>query len=69
MTSDLPLSQAQLCVHLGLDYRNVAAIAKYLGMTTHDYLQAKTGWRLYDERYYPPGVSLSAIAKRSRRTV
>jgi hypothetical protein len=58
-----PLSQQQLCIHFGMDYRQVAKIAKYLGMATHDYLQAKTGWRLYYERYYPPEMNLDEMIK------
>jgi hypothetical protein len=56
-----PFSQRQLCDYFEMDYREVAAIAKYLGMTTHDYLQAKTSWRLYQEQYYPPHMDFNQI--------
>jgi hypothetical protein len=54
-------TQQALCQHLEMDYRQVAKIAKYLGMATHDYLQAKTNWILYEEYYYPPGTSVQTI--------
>ena len=48
------IRQRQLCELLGLDYETVAASAKQLGLSTHAYLQQKTGWILKNELYYPP---------------
>ena len=48
------IRQRELCELLGLDYKTVAASAKQLGMSTHDYLQQETGWILKNELYYPP---------------
>ena len=65
--SELPISssmsQRSLCEQFGWEYRDVAKTAKYLGMATHDYLQAKTGWWLYLERYYPPEVGLQILRR------
>ena len=57
------VSQRSLCEQFGWEYRDVAKTAKYLGMATHDYLQAKTGWWLYLERYYPPEVGLQILRR------
>jgi len=59
MTSEPPASfrglrQRELCDRFGWNYREVAQTARQLGLSTHAYLQQKTGWRLQDERYYPP---------------
>lgn len=48
------LRQRELCDRFGWDYREVAQTARQLELSTHAYLQQKTGWRLQDERYYPP---------------
>lgn len=48
------LSQRQLCEHFGWDYKTIARTAKALGLSTHAYLQQKTGWNLVQEKYYPP---------------
>ena len=53
------LSQRQLCEHFGWDYRIIARTAKAQGLSTHAYLQQKTGWILKQERYYP--ISQSKI--------
>lgn len=50
------IRQKQLCEHLGLDYKTVAETAKRMGLSTHEYLQRKTGWILKDDLYYPPGT-------------
>ena len=54
MYSRTGISQRELCERLGLDYKAVAVSAKKLGLSTHAYLQQKTGWILKDELYYPP---------------
>ncbi|MEM1281498.1 MAG: hypothetical protein AAGG53_16090 [Cyanobacteria bacterium P01_H01_bin.152] len=48
------LRQRELCDRFGWNYREVAQAARQLGLTTHDYLPQKTGWRRQDELYYPP---------------
>ena len=48
------LSQKQLCEHFGWDYKAIARAAKDRGLSTHAYVQKKTGWILKQERYYPP---------------
>jgi len=48
------LRQRELCDRFGWDYREVARTARQLGLSTHTYLQQKTGWLLRAERYYPP---------------
>ena len=50
------LRQRQLCDRLMLNYREVAATAKQLKLSTHAYIQQKTGWILFEELYYPPGT-------------
>ncbi len=59
--TDFGITQQALCDRFGWSYRDVAKTAKYLGMTTHDYLQAKTGWLLRIERYYPRELGLSLL--------
>ena len=54
MYSRTGIRQRELCNLLGLDYKAVALSAKQLGLSTHAYLQQKTGWILKDELYYPP---------------
>lgn len=46
-------SQRQLCEYFGWDYRKIAQEAKAKGLSTHAYVQQKTGWILRQERYYP----------------
>ena len=58
MYSQSGIRKHQLCDLLGLDYKAVALSAKQLGLTTHDYLQQKTGWILKDELYYPPDTQV-----------
>lgn len=53
------IRQRQLCQRLGLDYKTVAATAKRMGLSTHEYLQQQTGWILRNELYYPPGTTFS----------
>ncbi len=48
------LSQKQLCEYFGWDYKAIAQEAKAKGLSTHAYIQQKTGWILRRERYYPP---------------
>ncbi len=48
------LRQRELCEYLGMNYREVAQIARNLGLSTHVYVQKQTGWRLHKELYYPP---------------
>ena len=48
------LRQKQLCERFGWRYRDIAHQAKSLGLSTHAYVQQKTGWRLIEELYYPP---------------
>lgn len=48
------LRQRELCDRLGLNYKKVATAAKQLGLSTHTYLQQRTGWQLRNEYYYPP---------------
>ena len=50
------LRQRELCDRLQLNYRGMAVIAKQLGLSTHEYIQQKTGWILFEELYYPPGT-------------
>lgn len=50
------LRQRELCDRLMLDYRDMAATAKQLRLSTHAYIQQKTGWILFEELYYPPGT-------------
>lgn len=59
MQSPQGIRQGQLCNQLGLDYKTVAAAAKAMGLSTHDYLQQQTGWILKDELYYPPGTTFT----------
>ena len=54
MSSRTGIRQRELCELLGLDYKAVALSAKKLGLSTHAYLQQKTGWILKNELYYPP---------------
>ncbi len=58
MSSRTGIRQRELCDLLGLDYKTVAVSAKQLGLSTHAYLQQKTGWILKDELYYPPHTQL-----------
>jgi len=53
------LRPRELCDHFGWDYREVAQTARQLGLSTHAYLQQKTGWQLQNERYYPPAETAS----------
>lgn len=55
------LRQRELCVHLGWDYKAVATIAKQHGVSTHQYIQARTGWILYQEYYYPPDTKMGIL--------
>ena len=48
------LSQRQLCEYFGWHYRTIATEAKAKGLSTHAYVQQKTGWILKQELYYPP---------------
>lgn len=50
------LRQRELCDRLMLNYREMAVTAKQLGLSTHAYIQQKTGWILFEELYYPPGT-------------
>ena len=50
------LRQRQLCDRLMLNYREMAVTAKQLKLSTHAYIQQKTGWILFEELYYPPGT-------------
>ncbi|MEN9225769.1 MAG: VTT domain-containing protein [Thermostichus sp. HHBFW_bins_43] len=45
---------------MSLDYKTVAATAKGMGLSTHDYLQQQTGWILKNELYYPPGTTFAS---------
>ena len=56
------IRQKELCELLGLDYKAVATEAKRLGLSTHAYLQQKTGWILKDELYHPPGTTFDESA-------
>lgn len=47
------LRQKELCDFLGLNYRAEALNAKLTGLSTHDYIQQLTGWKLHNEHYYP----------------
>jgi hypothetical protein len=53
------LSQRELCEYFGWDYRAIATEAKAKGLSTHAYVQQKTGWILKRERYYPPNEGFS----------
>jgi hypothetical protein len=53
------LSQRQLCEYFGWDYKTIAKEAKVKGLSTHAYVQQKTGWILKQERYYPVNDSCS----------
>ena len=53
------IRQRELCDLLGLDYKTVAVSAKQLGLSTHAYLQQKTGWILKDELYHPPHTQVT----------
>jgi hypothetical protein len=46
------LSQKQLCEYFGWEYKTIAKEAKAKGLSTHAYVQQKTGWILQQERYY-----------------
>ena len=59
MYSRTGIRQRELCDLLGLDYKTVAVSAKQLGLSTHAYLQQKTGWILKDELYYPPHTQVT----------
>lgn len=48
------LRQKQLCERFGWSYREIAHQARSIGLSTHAYVQQKTGWRLIEELYYPP---------------
>lgn len=50
------LRQRELCDRLKLNYREMAVTAKRLGLSTHAYIQQRTGWILFQELYYPPGT-------------
>jgi hypothetical protein len=50
------LRQRELCDRLKLNYREMAAKAKQLKLSTHGYIQQETGWILFQELYYPPGT-------------
>ena len=50
----ISMSQAELCEYFGWSYKAVARAAKAKGLSTHEYVQQKTGWVLRRERYYPP---------------
>jgi hypothetical protein len=70
--TDSGLTHIALCDSFGWSYREVAKTAKYLGMATHDYLQAKTGWLLRLEYYYPRELGLyllnqDLLIRQSRR--
>jgi hypothetical protein len=70
--TNIGLTQKALCDRFGWSYSEVAKTAKYLGMTTHDYLQAKTGWLLRLEYYYPREMGLyllnqDLLTRQSRR--
>lgn len=70
--TDIGITQRGLCDRFGWNYSEVAATAKYLGMATHDYLQAKTGWLLRLEYYYPREMGLyllnqDLLIRQSRR--
>ena len=56
--TDIGMTQRGLCDRFGWNYPEVAKTAKYSGMATHDYLQAKTGWLLRLEYYYPREIGL-----------
>ena len=58
MYSRTGIRQRELCNLLGLDYKAVALSAKQPGLSTHAYLQQKTGWILKDELYYPPDTQV-----------
>lgn len=49
------LRQRELCDRLKLNYREMAVTAKQLALSTHAYIQQKTGWILFEQLYYPPG--------------
>ena len=55
------MNQRQLCEHFGWDYKTIALEAKVKGLSTHTYVQQKTGWILRQERYYPPGDILPRV--------
>ncbi|MBE9045826.1 hypothetical protein IQ255_15675 [Pleurocapsales cyanobacterium LEGE 10410] len=55
------LSQRQLCEYFGWDYRTIAQEAKAKKLSTHEYVQQKTGWILREEVYYPPFNHSEAI--------
>ena len=38
------LSQRQLCEYFGWNYKTIAKEAKAKGLSTHAYVQQKTGW-------------------------
>jgi len=50
------LRQRQLGDRLKLNYREMAMTAKQLKLSTHAYIQQRTGWILFQELYYPPGT-------------
>ena len=52
------LRQKQLCERFGWHYRDIAQQAKANGLSTHEYVQQKTGWRLFEELYYPPAENV-----------
>jgi hypothetical protein len=54
MSNPSGITQRQLCDLLELDYKVVATTAKQLGLSTHAYVQQKTGWILKNELYYLP---------------
>lgn len=53
------LSQKQLCEYFGWNYKTIATEAKARGLSTHAYVQQKTGWILKQEKYYPVNNSYS----------
>ncbi|MEM9216022.1 MAG: hypothetical protein AAGD25_16955 [Cyanobacteria bacterium P01_F01_bin.150] len=55
-TGSLPrgLRQKELCEYFNWDYRSFVREAKEEGLSTHAYLEQKTGWYLYKELWYPP---------------
>ena len=49
------LNQTQLCRKFSIDAKNVKRKARNEGMTTQEYLESETGWRLRDGKYYAAG--------------
>jgi hypothetical protein len=59
--TDFGITQQSLCDRFEWSDQEVRKTAQYLGMTICDYLQAKTGWILRVERYYPHELGLSLL--------